>query len=355
MADASQDTLIYANHSPGDLPEWCRHLLDPQRALPADAFHIKRCYLSNSVVVAVTSIPAAFALIMTVLDLWHGKLVLKEWLALFPIFTLPFVWCLFIARRDSSLNKDIAAGRLRMGLFLTPNAILLRMTPDTCSMLPRQWISGFDTALLTVGRGSGRSTYRILLNYRVRQGEQSKERKLSFNCPELEGYIWEHEALLQLLRQWLADGSLPPHGARAERRGPVALTPNRIAKIRREAWQAEQEQASQARRQAEMTQPKPRKAAPVFLPNGVLKTNWECHTEDEYNYFCSLNSSGNVACWENWRNYAPSEMGGSVSFDEFLAGEYQNLLRDEFGAEVLEEIIAAVEYLQANPEVLREI
>lgn len=355
MADANQDQSIYANYSPSDLPDWCRRLLDPQLALPADVFHIKRCYLSNGIVVAFMAIPAAFALIMTALDLWHGKLVLKEWLALFPVFTLPFAWSLFIARRDSRLSKDIAAGRLRMGLFLTPNALLLRMTPATCSMLPRQWISRFDTTLLTVGRGSGRSTYRILLYYRVRQGQHGKEHKLSFNCPELDGYIWEHEVLLQLLRKWLTDGSLPAHGAPAERRAPPPLTPNRIAKIRRATWQAEQEQSGQARQQAETTRPKPRKTAPVFLPNGVLKTSWEHHTEDEHNYFCSLNSSGNVACWENWRNYAPSEMGGSATFDEFLGGEYQSLLRDEFGAEVLEEIIAAVEYLQANPEVLRKI
>ncbi len=62
---------------------------------------------------------------------------------------------------------------------------------------------------------------------------------------------------------------------------------------------------------------------------------------------------GSVSAWENWNNYTPSESGGSVTADEFLAGQYQQLVQDQFGAQVLDEVIAAVRHFKAHPGPLR--
>ncbi len=356
MPEPNDATLVYANHAPQDLPAWCRDLFDPGRALPPEVLLIRRAYLSNAIVLVVTAIPAAFALIMTLLDLMHGKLVLKEWLALFPVFTLPLAGSIAAAYRERRLKSEIAAGRLRMGLFLSPTALLLRMKPDACSMVPRQWIVGFETTVLNGGRAGNGSTYRMHLIYRVNQNGFSKKHRISFDCPQLEGYFQEHEALLRLLQKWLADGIVPcpapgsgtTPAATAGKRRPGPLTPDEISKAKKTAWQAEQKMRLEQEQKIEAARPKPRKRPPVFLPDGSLKIQWEHHTPGEHHYFCGLNAR-EVVAWENWRNYAPSEMGGAVSFEQFLAGEYQDMLQAHFGRNMLEEVIAAVEYLKANP------
>ena len=348
MSGQDNEALVYAYHDPVHLPDWYRKLLDSDRPLPADVFHIERAYVSGLVMVIVTAIPAAFALIMTVIDGLRGKLILKEWLVLFPLFTLPFAWSVLADRRAARLRGEIHAGRLRMGLFLTPDAFLLRMRPDACSLIPRRWISRVDMTVLNAGRAGNGSTYRMQLYYRVNDAGKTSERKLTFDCPELEGYFQGHDALMQLLQKWIADGVQPTAATGKRRPGP--MTPDEISKARKAAWRAEEKIRIEQAHEIKVAQPQPRKRPAVFLPDGKLKTQWEHHTADEHHYFCSLSASGEVVAWENWRNYVHSEMGGSISFDQFLAGEYQNLLREQHGMDILEEVVAAVEYLKANPD-----
>ena len=85
----------------------------------------------------------------------------------------------------------------------------------------------------------------------------------------------------------------------------------------------------------------------------ALKTSRERHTDTGQNYFCAVMPDGSVSAWENWNNYTPSESGGSVTADEFLAGQYQQLVQDQFGAQVLDEVIAAVRHFKAHPGPLR--
>jgi len=340
-------TLIYAAHDVADLPACYRALLDPAQPMPDDVRYIQRCYLSNIVVSGFLAIPAVFALIMTVVDAYRGKLILKEWLALFPIFTLPLVWSLWQGRRDKRLGEAIAAGRLRLGLFLTPTALLLRMTPDICTMIPRQFISHFELAVLDAGTAASPSSYSVVVCYRLKKGERVTLRRLKFACPELAGYFLEHQALLLLLQQWLG-GSEPAITPPKRRPGP--RTPDEIAQQRRTAQLAEEAQGPQ--REAARATRTPRNGVIAMDGNGDLKTRWERDGDDGVNYFCHLSRRGEVVAYEFVPGLSASEMGGSVSFAEFVAGEYQGLLGRQFGMAVLDEILATVVYLQAHPHLL---
>jgi ABC-type thiamin/hydroxymethylpyrimidine transport system permease subunit len=74
-----------------------------------------------------------------------------------------------------------------------------------------------------------------------------------------------------------------------------------------------------------------------------MKTNWEKRI-DRRTVFCHL-GNGNVTCGEHFLPSGHGESAGAVTYADFLAGKYQDLVLRDFGAEVLAEVIAAVEEL----------
>ncbi|CAN5175124.1 hypothetical protein BH11PSE11_BH11PSE11_36350 [soil metagenome] len=355
----ANDDAIFARHAPKDLPEWCTKLLDPSLPVPADVVHIERDYSPNPAMTGFTAIPAAFAVIMTVIDGVKGKLILHEWLALFPIFTAPLLIALYLNRRAVALRTQIAEGRLRMGLFLTEDALLLRTSPNTCSMIPRKCIAQFEKTVQSPGRASMPSTYRIRVYYNVMESGESVQRHVEFNCPDLQGHLFGEEKLLHLLQTWANQpvAAIREHltqfcAERGKRRGP--LTPNEISRAKREAWEAEEKIRIEQKKIDDAKIPKPRKIAPTLDASGMPKSYWESLSDDD-NYYLQLTARGEVAAWENWRHNSHSESGGSVTFEQFLAGEYQSLAQASFGMAGLEEIIASVDYLVAHPELLKKL
>lgn len=352
MPSEPDDQLIYAAHAPADLPARYRDLLDPTQSLPGEVRYIPRCYLSNIVPLAFLAIPAVFAVTMTVIDGYHGKLILKEWLALFLIFTLPFAWCLWRQRREKRLEAAVVAGHLRLGLILAPDALLLRMSPHDCALIPRQWITRFELVLLTAGRASSPGGYGVVVIYRLQDDARTVARQVQFDCAELTGYFQKHDALLEQLRAWFAEGRAP---ATTSMRRPGPLTPNEIRDQRQAAWLAEEAQRV-AHERAQIAPPRPAtRSEPARHGDGSLKTRWELRGSQGIDYFCHLSPRGEVVAYEYMPGRPESEMGGSVSFAEFLAGEYQNMLRNQFGTAALEEMIAAVIHLQTHPHLLATI
>jgi hypothetical protein len=358
MSQLPDDSKVYVSCSPDQLPQWCRTLLDPAVPLPENIAYIKRNYSPNIPAMIVTAIPAVFAIIMTVVDGLKGKLHFKEWLALFSVFTAPLAICLYMNRRSTILGREIEEGRLLMGLFLTPAALLVRMTPDTCSMIPKQWISRFDVTVLNPGRGNKPGTYSILVYYLLQDGVQAKERHISFACPQLQGYMFEHEKLKWQLGLWLKNQFLGPinltagqsPAANKKRRKP--LTPDDISRAKRQAWQ--EEEALKRKREEILTEPKTRRLA-AKTDGTIPKHSWERHCDDGHNYYCNLSAPGIVISYEDWRHNVQSEMGGSVTFQEFLGGEYQVHIENDFGREALEEIIASVEYFADHPDAMKHM
>lgn len=87
--------------------------------------------------------------------------------------------------------------------------------------------------------------------------------------------------------------------------------------------------------------PEPTSQVTVQVKQDAAGTTWEIRTPDGSNTYCVV-GNGSVCCGEISRNYAPSESAGSVTYAEFLRGEYQPLVERTFGPEVLREVIAAV-------------
>jgi hypothetical protein len=348
---AKTDDLIYASHAPEDLPAWCRDLLEPGLPLPAGVIHFERDYSPNHGLTVFLAIPAAFAIIMTVIDGMKGKLILKEWLALFPIFTLPLVLTLVFNARTIALRKKIADKKLRMGLFLAPDALLLRMRPELCAMIPRRHIAGFEKVIDTPGRANTPGTFLIRATYRVLEGGTTKERRIDFACADLQGQFQEHDLLLLRLNAWLGGRfTSASTSAPRKRRGP--LTPDEIGKARRAAWEAEEKIRIEKEKAAEAARPKAKNIRPVFEQNGLPKSSWEKRTR-ETEYFFTITPGGGISSGETWPAKPYFDAGGSITFDEFLAGEYQNLAREQFGMEGLEEMLASVEFFRANPDLLK--
>lgn len=76
------------------------------------------------------------------------------------------------------------------------------------------------------------------------------------------------------------------------------------------------------------------------------KTCWErVDAQGLYQSF-TLTADGWVVSYQRLQNYTESESAGSVTFDQFLQGEYQDLAASTFGAAALAEMLAAVSYLR---------
>ncbi|MFS8069976.1 MAG: hypothetical protein ACMG6S_26730, partial [Byssovorax sp.] len=87
--------------------------------------------------------------------------------------------------------------------------------------------------------------------------------------------------------------------------------------------------------------PEPPREVTVQVKRDASGTTWELNTPGGRNTYCVV-GDGSVCCGEIWRSYAPSESAGSVTYAEFLSGQYQPLVESTFGPEVLQAVIAEV-------------
>ncbi len=104
-------------------------------------------------------------------------------------------------------------------------------------------------------------------------------------------------------------------------------------------WKGANMVSSGAANQAPAHEPTPE--VTVQVKRDASGTTWELNTPGGRNKYCIV-GDGSVCCGEIWRNYAPSESAGSVTYAEFLSGRYQPLVESTFGPEVLQEVIAEV-------------
>ncbi|MEY3442915.1 MAG: hypothetical protein RLZZ519_1196 [Bacteroidota bacterium] len=77
-----------------------------------------------------------------------------------------------------------------------------------------------------------------------------------------------------------------------------------------------------------------------------MKTSWEKKKREHLDY-CFVRD-GYVTVGAN-DGTIESDAAGAVTFEAFLAGQYQDSIRETFGAKVLEEVIAAVIALRDAP------
>jgi hypothetical protein len=77
-----------------------------------------------------------------------------------------------------------------------------------------------------------------------------------------------------------------------------------------------------------------------------MKTSWEKRKGDHLEY-CFLRD-GYVTAGAN-DGTIESDAAGAVTFEAFLAGQYQDSIRDAFGPKILKEVIAAVLALKDAP------
>ncbi len=75
-----------------------------------------------------------------------------------------------------------------------------------------------------------------------------------------------------------------------------------------------------------------------------MQTYWKA-SSDKKNYHIDLKmSAGKVTVYEDTGHWK-SGTGGNVTFEEFLEGRFQDLIRRDFGEEVLAEVIESVKGL----------
>ena len=77
-----------------------------------------------------------------------------------------------------------------------------------------------------------------------------------------------------------------------------------------------------------------------------MKTSWEKRKGDHLEY-CFVRD-GYVTVGAN-DGTIESDAAGAVTFEAFLAGQYQDSIRDAFGSKILQEVITAVLALKDAP------
>lgn len=282
--------------SPRALPEEPRSWLDPARPLPADVTLVGRVYPINVVLAVTLGIPFVLGVCLALADLvqdrWKGE---NTWLL--PIFTVPFLLHGSLILWQRRMNAELRAGRKRLGLFLSPSALLIHETPTRCSWIPRASLVRFDLKGKYIG-GQIRA-YELHVHYR---GDGGSLEAIVLTPSDFTPSEHCGKDLLQRLERWRTDGE--PAAAPAERKTPMERLSRAMTNI-----------------------------------GGVeVATTWTLTRPEDTAEVTLLLEKVELAVGKNRTEAEWS----SHPFEAFLRGEGQSEVLIQLGPEVLAEVVASV-------------
>ncbi len=139
--DAPLDIKPLNNVAVRDLPAEFQDLLDPEKSLTVEQFAPRVFSLPYWLAAAFLWVPFGGVLIEATL---HSSSVSSA--AQNLIFTVPFLLVLalplFFAVRKHKYKMRVESGQLRLGVFVHKDALLIRTGENSCTLLPRDFLSG---------------------------------------------------------------------------------------------------------------------------------------------------------------------------------------------------------------------